>query len=614
MPDESAYISMFCRLFDDLQACVPDYTQREADRDRSYALKRVRAEGMEFLVKTLPNLGKHMDASFGLGTFEPHPAFAREKGRTTPNFLRVLFKAVFEDCGTIRVNPCPDAVGHIRQLCFMYYKLEDEYAPELVDKVINDFVNVDVELDKIDLGAAELRPVIIEAKKVIEKVFYGFDPMDIQPRPGPGASASGTPKYLRYEMLTRWDSVHQVYPFYEYFFVNRRHLTDRVSAYKRAPRRSEPVSRLRLVPKDSRGPRIICMEEQELMFLQQGLADKMRNRIETHPLTRGRVNFRDQEVNRQLAKHASYTCLSYAPKATLDMKEASDRVSRELVSTLFSGLPLLKRALLSLSTRRIELPSGVEICSNKFAPMGSSLCFPIMSIVHFAIGTAVMKLQSGRSYKALAESYHVYGDDLIVDTEYVGSFFEWFPKFGMKFNQGKSFVQGPFRESCGYDAFLGKNVSPQRVKKRFFDSADPRLVVAGLDCEGHLHARGYTRTAEYLRTVIAARRFGTEVIPFVPYGSGVLGWRRQSDECDLSSLKSRRNYDLQCLEFRARVIETVPTMSMAGTWERLMRFFSGAMRSQKIAGAHDQLSIRWAWVPVSSFPNARLPQWQVTLC
>lgn len=613
MPNESNFITMYMYVLRDIARMVPDYTQYELNLDLSYVRRRVNAEGLSFLVKTMPSLGKEIDLSFETGTFVPHPAFRRERGRTTPVFLRVLFKAVYEDCGTVRSNPCPEAVGHIRQLCYMFYKLEDEYAPELVSKVIDDFVTVDAELANLDLGVRELRPLIIEAKKIINAVFRGFQPRDIIPRPGPGASASGTPSVLRYEPLVLWDQVHQVFPYYEYFYTGKDHLLDRVHAYRRLPRRPAPSSMLRCVPKDSRGPRIICMEEQEVMFLQQGLADKMRSRIENHPLTKGRVNFTDQTVNQRLAQRASCNDLSCALKATLDMKEASDRVSRELVSVLFEDLTLLKRALLALSTRNIVLPSGEVVNTLKFAPMGSSLCFPVMSIVHYALGMAAIKLHAKRGYTALADSLHVYGDDIIVDTPYAAVLFEQFPKFGLKFNIGKSFTRGPFRESCGFDAFLGKNVAPQRIKKRFFNSADPRLVAAGLDCEGHLFSRGYLYTAEYLRTVLLKSWTNGEPLPFVPHGSGALGWRRTPEHCDLSLLRSRRNHDLQSREYKVCVMETKSSISFAGCWERLLRSTTGVSRSQTVAGAHDKHIIRWTWVPESSFLGYTENKWSVQL-
>jgi len=609
MPNDSTYQSMFLRLFDDFYNIVPDYSAKERNADCGTVRKRLNQEGMAFLTKTLPQLGKHLDDAFQTGVFKPFNALKRARGRTTPAFMGPLFKKVFGDDGVILVNADPDSVGHIRQACYMMYKLESEYTPELERSTIQDFVSTDGELaDYTAATDSSLRPIIWRARRILNSIFKDFDPFDIVPRPGPGASASGSHKSKRYEPLTIFDTVHQVYPTYDYFYTGYDHLVDRVRAYKQAVRKDEPASKLRMVPKDSRGPRIICMEEQEVMFLQQGLADKMRRVISRHPLSKGKVNFTDQTVNQRLAINGSKACPESADViATLDMKEASDRVSRLLVADLFSDLPKLSRALLALSTRKIELPDGTVLDSHKYAPMGSSLCFPVMSIVHFALGVAAISYHTKAPMKAIAKDFYVYGDDIIVLAKHADLLFECFPRFGLKFNQGKSFVRGPFRESCGADAFKGMNVTPQRVKKRFFDGHAPRDILGALDIEQLLYERGYTRTAQYLRTVSDYR--SDEPYPFVLSGSMILGWRRNSpQDVDASRLKHRYNRSTQSKDLRARVFETEPDSSMVGGWEQLMRFFTGTLRgSQRLDGRSTRYIIAWRTVPAIALYGSTCP-------
>jgi hypothetical protein len=69
--------------------------------------------------------------------------------------------------------------------------------------------------------------------------------------------------------------------------------------------KSVPQARVCLVPKDSRGPRIISCEPAELMFIQQGIMRKLYSHLETHHLTAGQINFTDQSINRNLALLAS---------------------------------------------------------------------------------------------------------------------------------------------------------------------------------------------------------------------------------------------------------------------------------------------------------------------
>ena len=603
MPDDSNYLGLYTRLFDDFVDKVPGYTVKESLADRRVLLKRVRSEGLAFCTVTLPSLGKHLDDAFQVGSFKPFAHLKRASGRTTPRFLGPLFKRVFREDGLLLDNPCPDSVGHIRQACFFLYKLENGYSPELEKKCVDSFVSTDCELGRLDLSSPPLRPIIWRARRIIEAVFAGLDPSDITPRPGPGASASGSHKSQRYEPLTLFDQVHQVYPYYDYFYSGSMHLLDRVNAYRALPRKRFPHSKLRLVPKDSRGPRIICMEEQEVMFLQQGLADKMRRCIESHPLTRGRVNFTDQTVNQRLATEASIVD-GLASSATLDMKEASDRISRSLVADLFHGLPLMQRALLALSTPATELPDGTVLETNKYAPMGSSLCFPVMSIVHFALGVACIQRDTNISTKALAKDFYVYGDDLIVKSVYADLLFERFPDFGLVFNRGKSFVVGPFRESCGVDAFLGRNVTPQRLKRRFFDDLAPRNIIGALSIEEHLYERGYYSAAKYLRTVLCHR---LDELPFVLSGSRVLGWRRSAHrDVEASMLRHRHHRQTQQMECKARVFTTRADCSMVGGWEQLMRFHSGTLRgSQELDGPYSRYEVRWAWVPVIALQTNR---------
>lgn len=592
--DLSTYFGMFLRVFDDLCDISPEYSPRDAQKDREVCISRFRSEGLSFLTKTLPSLCKHLETALETGTFIPIASFSVAKGRTTPRFLGSLFKEIFDEKGDLMDTANDKSIGNIRQVCALMYKFEAEYPAHLVDKVIQDFVDVDETLTHCETISREQRVLLTIASTWLFRIFSNFDPADVRPRPGPGASASGTHKSKRYEPLVHYSDIHEQYPYYRYFYMGSGHLLDRRTAYMSMPRKVHGMSVLRTVPKDSRGPRIICMEEQEYMFLQQGLGDAMRKHIAQHPLTRGHVNFTDQNVNRDLALKSSIS----REYATLDMKEASDRISKKLVELLFAKLPKLRSCLLALSTPSIKLPSGSVLSAKKFAPMGSSLCFPIMSIVHYALGVAAMHVATGISTKALAKDLYVYGDDLIVRTRHVDSLFKAFPLFGLKFNEGKSFYRGHFRESCGMDAFRGRDVTPQRLKRRFFDGRDPRDILSVTAMHKALYDRGFVRTAAMLRTITDSR-FGR--FPFVGDCSSYIGWRTQPPLCDaiigviheekatkherllLSALvndEDRAQYellgpvwdsDVQDWSISARVMKTESDASMCGGWEQLMR-------------------------------------------
>lgn len=599
---ESSYLSMVLRVFDDLVGLLPEYTAKTAARDQQCVRDRTQSEGMAFVTMTLPKLGKALERAIEVGSFEPVPEFQKARGRTTPCFMGPFFQRIFDDTGTL-VNHAdgPMAVRVVRQVCYMLYKLEDDFDEAVIAQSLSDFRETDQELAKFTgEWSREQRLIITIGSNILRRIFAGFDSSDIRPRPGPGASASGTGAHERFEPLVKYPAVHDVYPYYDYFYVGRQHLFDRLRRYRELPVEKEGTSVVRLVPKDSRGPRIICMEPQEFMHLQQGLGDAMRRCIASHPLTRGQVNFTDQNVNRELARKASVDGLM----ATLDMKEASDRISRVLVAELCALLPDLRKRLLALSCTRTRLPDGSLMEHQKFAPMGSSLCFPVMSVVHFALAVAVQHVATAQPVEALAKKTYVYGDDIIVQSSQARVLFEKFPLFGLRFNETKSFVDGPFRESCGLDAFKGECVTPQRFKKRFLDTVDlakgdPTHLVAGLRMEYNLRKAGYFNTALHLRKIIS-HRHGS--FPTVFDGSGLLGWITDdpSQVCLADGVGTSffsRSHQSQYV--RARAIVAEPFCSMVGSWERLLRAQLVDQRySDKVDGRNQRIRIRWKRVPI----------------
>lgn len=538
-------------------------TRSNLDLNLQYLLRRYEKEGLGFLTKTLPRLGKAFDASLRDGRIHPMPVKTDRRG-SLPLCLKGLIGLVFESDGTLKVQPNIDAIASIRQLCFMFYKLEGEYPQELVDECVRQFVAVDKELTHCDNITPEITSILMEASDVISEVFRTFDPGDITPRPGPGQTSDRRPHWARYEPGVLYNRVHQAYPYYRYFFSSSNHLLDSVHRYRSLPRAESGISTLAVVPKDSRGPRIICMEPSEYMWMQQGLGRAMMEHIESHPLTRGHVNFSDQTINGSQALMASSSGLL----ATLDMKEASDRISRNLVEYLFQGVPSLQKKLLALSTPEIKLPSGEIIRTNKFAPMGSALCFPVMSIVHFALLLSCLRHERvGVSRKALAKHLYVYGDDIICHVQDVEHFLREFPIYGLKFNRDKSFFVGKFRESCGVDAYDGKDVTPQRIKTIRFSKSSGTLLQTHLAYYHGLRSRGYTTLCSLWRNRIQDT-WGN--LPYVSEDSGVPGWVATKDHVKLFNSFKWSN-KLQTWTKRVRVVKTRPDCSMVGSWERFLR-------------------------------------------
>lgn len=600
----SAYLDLFTMLIKDVQEQIPEYTLSECTRDIAYITARHNAESYTFIMKTLPALGKALERALETGTFAPLPGLKREKGKRTPCLFRALFKEVFNEHGELCATR-PDIVRALRQICYFSYKLEADYPQEVVDERIAQFVHVDESLPDLEELSPEANRVLKVARRVLGNLFRDFDHRSIIPRPGPGTSADGTAHVYRFEPVVHHSSVHAVYPYYTYFYVSTDHLGDRLPAYRSLPRKASGTSLMRLVPKDSRGPRVICMEPQDYMFLQQGLGDAMRKHIASNRMTRGRVNFVNQEVNRQLAYGASVTgCY-----ATLDMKDASDRISKDLVWRLFSEVPDMRSALFALSTEQTELPDGSIVQTRKFAPMGSSLCFPVMSIVHYALALACIRVREPRTFKALAkDSVYVYGDDIIVKTAYASHLLDLFPNFGLMFNRDKSFISGDFRESCGMDAYKGVCVTPLRLKKRIFDTnarVAPDVLLAARDMEYNLRKAGYTRAAQFVADYLQETH---GMVNRVAPGSPVLGML--TDDIRDVSLNYKRKYrsSTQSFWYRVPVIRRRARVSFNGCWERLLKCLLLSSEETKVVGSRDDVvRTTYAWVPLQALYGSVSP-------
>jgi hypothetical protein len=70
--------------------------------------------------------------------------------------------------------------------------------------------------------------------------------------------------------------------------------------------------------------------------------------------------------------------------ATIDLSDASDRVSLALVEELFGFNPGFLRFLKLSRSPFAQLPGGELVLLNKFASMGSALTFPVEAMVFTA--------------------------------------------------------------------------------------------------------------------------------------------------------------------------------------------------------------------------------------
>lgn len=210
------------------------------------------------------------------------------------------------------------------------------------------------------------------------------------------------------------------------------------------------TSKVTTVPKDARGDRTIAIEPLWNMYFQKGIGGLIRSR-----LRRSGCNLNDQTVNQQLARVGSVD----GSLSTIDLSSASDSISRVLVERLLP--PDWLAAMMMTRTSRALLPCGNETFLQKFSSMGNGFTFELESLIFLAVGRAILKLQ-GKSDRVVS----VYGDDIVIDVTCAPALIAFLDAIGFKTNIDKTFIDGPFRESCGKHYFLGRDVTPFFLKRK----------------------------------------------------------------------------------------------------------------------------------------------------
>lgn len=203
-------------------------------------------------------------------------------------------------------------------------------------------------------------------------------------------------------------------------------------------------NKISFVPKTAKTFRSIAIEPLLNGFVQKGVDLVLRSRLELDGTL-----LSDQSRNQRMAREGSLDD-SDDGFVTIDLKSASDSISIELCRHLLPDdwFRLLQR----IRSPDYEI-DGVVKTFNKFCSMGNGFCFPLETLIFvsacYACGCGINGLD-----------FSVYGDDIIVRKRYAASVLKLLNHWGFKANVDKTFLEGPFRESCGSDWFGGKDVRP----------------------------------------------------------------------------------------------------------------------------------------------------------
>lgn len=531
---------------------------RSADspnRDISTVKRRFATEGLGFLTKVLPGLFQCLLDHLETGK-SSYPGFKLTR-YGYPAFMQQYFMRIFDETSSEADKAM--YIDHIYQVCVAFKKLKGPYRNSVLRKQLADFVETDISLRYIDWSEPFIKGTVEHMAKDIARILKNLDPDeqidDFRPRPGPGATNTPIEKHLRFRPHVLYTQINEQFPYEEWFYSHPWDLVTEIYKHPfRLPIEEGPTSRFTFVPKTFSKARGIAIEQLETQFLQQGVRRALYKRIESHPITAGKVNFADQSINGELALESSVTKMN----ATVDMSEASNRVARELVRRTWKYVPELREKLFALSSKVVEIPDEINFIKEfpvaMFAPMGSALCFPVMALTHFTLIRAICKMTGNHQY---IDSIYVYGDDIICPCAIVEHVFKYMPKFGMKLNVSKSYYKSYFRESCGLHAYHGRNITPTYLKYVPNTNITAEGLISLLQVEGQLFRKGYAITSNLIRTEVNKVNKWRIKIPFVQPNSPIPGWiREEADLLKGHDVQTKRRWDpeTQSFEYRVRML------------------------------------------------------------
>lgn len=211
-------------------------------------------------------------------------------------------------------------------------------------------------------------------------------------------------------------------------------------------------NKVSFVPKTTLVDRTIAVEPLLNGYVQKGIDLYMRSLLK-----RVGIDLTDQEVNRQMAFQGSNESWQENPYVTLDLSSASDSVSLELVRYLLPPAWFDLLNLVRAPAYRIK-SNDTDHRYHKFVSMGNGFCFPLETLLFASICYGVSPNGD--------RDFTVYGDDIICRTEAAGAVTTALKYAGFRLNANKSFLSGPFRESCGADWYAGVNVRPLQLDYR----------------------------------------------------------------------------------------------------------------------------------------------------
>lgn len=488
-----------------------------ASRDIEKVARRFKHEGIELFTLSLPEIGKAFERSLDQGQVTDDLLSLCGQKAGFPLFLGNFLRLVFDRDGSRLVDvPSTDAIQAVRQLTLSFSKILLPCRDDRVQKAFDDYIDCEQSLrdSKYDVSSSEMREFGRIGSMLFGDIFSEMDRKvyngEIIPKHGPGSTAEKLLGNKKFKQLEWTDRLESIFPAGENLIPNLRYHAS-LSELKWLDPGSERPVRVVSVPKTAKTPRIIAIEPTCMQYMQQGLMECLVDLLESDRLPSGKRNlvkemigFTHQSPNQRMACEGSLS----RELATLDLSEASDRVSVQHVMSLLFDYGHFYEAVLATRSTRADVPGHGIIPLAKFASMGSALTFPLeecvfLTTIFYGIQSELGRNLTMRDIQSFMGRVRVYGDDIIIPSRFVQSVVKALELFSFKVNHRKSFWTGKFRESCGREYYDGHEVSIFRVRHVLpLHRSDAPAMISTVSLRNQAYKHGYWGTARFLDDII----------------------------------------------------------------------------------------------------------------
>lgn len=647
-------VAMLEALTSDLVAEFPESAQGFL-RTQEHLRAAYTERGVGVFYTELPALCKHLDRCLDEGQFsrgDEHQAFLAPTSPT--NLLPVIWGELWEkifcvSSGRLLLENGEQIVSVVRllrQALCLWKKIDVECPDDARQDTILSFVRTDASLplpsrewcsdrpydpnrsghvsNFADLLGSEgeigglsrqhLGRTMDAIAAYVCSDLGAYEPQENRFHHGPGAVAvprEGRSKYSFWNWDARLDAV---FPISSCGFSSCEWWVDSVvrgeSSEVGLIGNEDLPSRMVAVRKTYKGPRLIACEPVERQWCQQNIWHFLRRRV-SRCWIGSFILFQDQSQNQRLCVQGSQD----GSLATIDLSDASDRVTPSVVGAAFRTNVSLLRALMATRTRSVELPDGLGTRRlRKFSTMGSACTFPVESLVFLLVALAVQHVKShgGRrvnrgSLLALQGKTSVFGDDIIVPSDCYRATVGLLEALCFKVNRTKSFSGRYFRESCGVDAWMGEVVTPVYWRKAQVASVED--IVSLSETHEALHRAGLRNLAGLAHAAICGNlsprsESSTSLGVYTP---SLTVFSPHREECqkdiphDLVSHQYRWNRTLQRVEVRVRRVKVTTKRVMTTGHAALLQYFTESCgapfpKGELATTLRTHTKIVWGWV------------------